>query len=213
MNYYALIPIKSLILAKTRLSKYLSLEERKQLVLQMLDHVITVLQLNKKIAKIIVVTPDETIKKYLASKKVVLLHEEKSGLNNALTFAAQYIDNIDKETIGLLTILADLPLLTEKAIDELFTLFSREDIVLAASKDGGTNALLMKPFTLPYLFGVNSFEKYRKKAQKRNLRVRVYQNQATAFDIDTIEDVQKLKRIAIAHGSYITITDNKGNIS
>lgn len=188
MTYHALIPVKSLKNAKSRLANNLSLEERKNLVLAMLNHVISILQSVKKISQITLVTSDQTIQEHINYDNISIFPEEKVGHNPALTVAAHH------ETATLLTISADLPLLTRDDVRQLLSLASLYDIVLAPAKDKGTNAILMKPLALPYLFGKNSFEKYSNEAKKRNLTVGIYKSQTTAFDIDTIADFHLLQK-------------------
>jgi 2-phospho-L-lactate guanylyltransferase len=186
-----LIPVKSLEHAKSRLNDSLSPDERKHLVLQMLDHVIDIVQSCKEITKITIVTPDEEIKNHVQKREISVLSEEKPGYNESLTKAAAH-----EKGNALLTIAADLPLLTTDDINHLLQLAKSHDIVLAPAKDGGTNAVFMKfALILPYLFGEHSFEYYKKTAQEKKLSVGIYQSETIAFDIDTEEDLKKFKEM------------------
>jgi len=79
----------------------------------------------------------------------------------------------------------------KKDIQALLKRSLDHDVVFAPSKDNGTNAILTKfPLLLPYLFGENSFETYKKEAQKRKLTVGLYNSETIAFDVDTPEDVK-----------------------
>ena len=190
MELHALIPVKSLSLAKSRLAEKFSEAERSKLVLSMLDHVLETLHSCKEIKKILVVTPDELVKKHVLELGFTVMPEGKPGHNPALIEAAQ------KEEVSskLLTISADLPLITHKDIHEMIKLSLTHDVVLAASKDNGTNALLLaKPLLLPYLFGKNSLEKYNNAAAELGLTVTIYQSNTMAFDVDTIADVEILR--------------------
>ena len=185
-----LIPVKSLDHAKSRLARNMSPDERIQLVLQMLDHVIATVQSCKEVTKIIIVTPDGRIKTYGEQKGVNVLMEEEPGYNESLTKAAAH-----EKGNALLTIAADLPLLTADDLNHLIHLAKSHDVVLAPAKDGGTNAVFMKfSLILPYLFGEHSFEQYKKTAQEKNLSVGVYQSETISFDIDTEEDLNKLQQ-------------------
>jgi 2-phospho-L-lactate/phosphoenolpyruvate guanylyltransferase len=190
MELHALIPVKSLRLAKSRLAENFSEAERSTLVLSMLDHVLETLKSSKEITKIIVVTPDELVEKHVLESGFTVIPEEKPGHNPALTAAAQKENDGEK----LLTISADLPLITQEDIHEMITLSLTHDVVLASSKDNGTNALLLaKPLLLPYLFGENSLEKYKKAAKELGLTVAIYQSKTMAFDVDTITDVETFR--------------------
>ena len=186
-----LIPVKSLSTAKSRLNKSLSPDERKKLVIKMLDHVITVIQSCKGISQITVVTPDEKIKKHVREKGVTVLSEERPGYNESLTQAA-----LHEKGNAVLTIAADLPLLTANDINFLLQLAKSHEVVLAPAKDGGTNAVVMKfSLLIPYLFGEKSFENYKKIAKEKNFTIGVYQSETIAFDIDTEEDLKKFQQI------------------
>ena len=106
-----LIPVKSLSAAKSRLAGYLSLEERKKLMLQMLTHVITTIKSCETITQIAIVTPDKSVIQLAKQNGIKILPEEKPGYNEALTYAAQH-----ENEHPLLTIAADLPLVTTQDI-------------------------------------------------------------------------------------------------
>jgi 2-phospho-L-lactate/phosphoenolpyruvate guanylyltransferase len=192
MKVNALIPVKSLMYAKSRLANTYSLYEREKLVFFMLNHVLSILKSCRDIKQITVVTPDESVRKYLSKIGVHTLPEEKHGLNPALTKAAQK----ENEDVGLLTIFADLPFLTQDDVEYMIKQLEKNDVVLAASKDNGTNAILVKkPLLLPYLFGINSFEAYYTESEKRNVKTAVYHSKTIAFDIDTIEDITIFEKL------------------
>lgn len=200
MDYYALIPVKSLSDAKSRLKGHLSLEERKTLTVHMLKHVLKIVHACKEIKQTFVVTPDEEIKKIASQYSATVLPEEHTGYNQSVTIAAKHVPfrhsreggkPVNQNNISLLTIPADLPLLTQNDIQMLIKHSYEQDIVLAPSKDGGTNSVLMHPpLIIPYLFGKDSFKKYINEAQKRNLTISIYESPTIAFDIDTIDDLR-----------------------
>lgn len=97
---------------------------------------------------------------------------------------------------GLLTISADLPLLARADIQALVREAKSYQVVLAGSSDGtGTNALLTRPpLALPYLFGPNSLPAYIRAASSHQVSYTLYQHDHLAFDIDTLDDLQKLEQ-------------------
>lgn len=194
MTYHALVPVKKLTHAKSRLTNEMPLKERTDLVLSMLEHVINVLKTCREISTISIVTSDEDVRSFSLQLGVSVQTEESTGHNPALTAAAKKETNATIK--GLLTISADLPLLTHFDIQKMIDLSKLYDVVIAPSKDNGTNALLLKkPLLLPYLFGKNSFEKYEKAAKDVGIPFISHQSETLAFDIDTIEDVKKLKTL------------------
>lgn len=227
MRYSALVPVKALAQAKSRLAAYLSPQQRERLVLDMLRHVIYTLCDSEIFAQVYVVSADARVLELAQHWGAEALRETQPGHNTALqaaaltileraawrlgaystwaTFRQQYMPGKDeKESLTsllpdecLLTISADLPLLTQEDLQELIREADHHQIVLAGSSDGtGTNALLTRPpLVIPYLFGPNSLPAYICAARTRQISYTLYQNSHFAFDIDTREDVQKLERM------------------
>ena len=193
MNNQVLIPVKPLDVAKSRLAKTLSLPEREKLIISMLAHVLKVVTTTSLFNAICVASADETIlafaKKQGATPLFVPLQNHNSDLQTAALKAP--INNADR----LLTLSADLPLLTINDINKLYELMQTNDIVLAPSKEKtGTNAIFSKPQLVPYLFGPGSFANYQHAAEKINLQTAVYTSPTIAFDVDTPKDLTELLR-------------------
>lgn len=200
MHYKAIIPVKALSEAKSRLTGYLSIEQRKQLVLTMLRHVLLVLQ--ESDIDITVVSADAEVRSYARCWGAQTFKEEQTGHNPALTAAAHRIlsqtTNVDKGQVGLLTISADLPLLQVDDIQVMVEASKEYLVVLAASQEGtGTNALLVHPpLNIPYVFGPDSLQHYLNEATKRHLPVKIQKSHGLSFDIDTIDDLELLQMYA-----------------
>lgn len=191
MAYRALIPVKVLHEAKSRLAAYVPLEQREQLVIDMLHHVITVLQDSEQFEHVAVVSADPRVL-HLARRWGALPRiEEAQGHNAALHTAA--LREIEAGATALLTVSADLPLLKVDDIHRLIEAAQDYDVVLAPSHEGtGTNALLVHPpLALPYLFGVNSLEHYLAKARQRGLSSTQCVSNGLSRDIDTIDDLEQ----------------------
>lgn len=188
MKTTVLIPVKALTDAKSRLADYLTDKEREKLVLEMLRHVLQTVKSANADLNPILVSSDKKICVLAASLQVKTFPEIVSGHNEALTKAAEQVD----PSIPLLTLSADLPLITLHNIEKMVTLGQSQEVVLAPSKEGtGTNALLLrKPLLLPYVFGINSLKKFISEAKKEKLSYALYQDPSIAFDVDTIKDIQ-----------------------
>jgi 2-phospho-L-lactate guanylyltransferase len=203
MIYRALIPVKELREAKSRLATHLTLPQRENLVLDMLQHVLQALRESNVIESISVVSPDHRVLDYAQAWGVQALPEEMSGHNAALSVAA-----LNKQVAGasaLLTIAADLPLLHAGDIRTLVEQSKCYPVVLASSRDGtGTNAILVRPpLALPYLFGVNSLQRYQQAAKERHLSYTTYHSIGLALDIDTIDDLDDLYELQVLSGKRI----------
>ena len=196
MIYKALIPVKFLGTAKSRLEKHLTQQQREILVLDMLHHVLQVLQDSRLLERVYVVSPDARVLEYARIWGAQPLIEEEYGHNAALQAAAlkvQHDEYMDYPQ-ALLTISADLPLLCTSDIEALVEQSVQHQVVLAPSRDGtGTNAILVRPpLALPYLFGPGSLQRYVLAARQKGLSSTIYRSISLGLDIDTIEDLYEL---------------------
>ncbi|HLI87445.1 MAG TPA: 2-phospho-L-lactate guanylyltransferase [Ktedonobacteraceae bacterium] len=190
----ALIPVKSLSAAKSRLAAHLTQPQRRLLVLDMLHHVIFALRESGALASIAVVSPDPCVLEQARAWGALALVETQQGHNPALHAAA-----LDEKMAGadaLLTISADLPLLQPDDIRGMVERLRHSAVVLAASREGtGTNVLLVRPpLAVPYVFGPGSLQRYSTEAREQRLAVSIYNSPGTALDIDTIDDLEALWR-------------------
>ena len=98
-----------------------------------------------------------------------------------------------------LIVMADIPSLTPCDLDELCSALDDHDCVLAPDRRGhSTNALgLRLPFCGKTAFGhPDSFALHDQRARELGLRTRLAGNARIAHDIDIIEDLQSLPRLA-----------------
>ncbi len=186
----ALIPVKALNEAKSRLAASLTQEQRKTLVLDMLHHVIATLLASDVLAGVTVVSPDPLVLAKAETWGARAQVEEEYGHNPALHAAA--LRELATGATALLTISADLPLLHPRDIQGMVEQSRLYDVVLAPSWEGtGTNALLVRPpLALPYLFGPGSLQSYLAETKKEGLRNVLYNSIGMALDVDTIDDVE-----------------------
>lgn len=208
MQYTALIPVKTLDLAKSRLAPHLSRQQRVTLVLAMLQRVIQVLHASRVFEQIYVVSADSRVLERIQDWGAQPLQETQPGHNPALQEAAHTImrawtashqtpdvRNLPS-SMGLLTLSADLPLLAQEDLALLMQAAEQAQVVLARSSDGtGTNALLTRPpLALPYLFGPHSLSAYIQAAQQAKMSYKLIHNAHLALDIDTRADLAQLAR-------------------
>lgn len=199
MNYRALIPVKALGEAKSRLADHLTKEERAALVLNMLRHVIEILGESNLFEQISVVSADTNVLAQVQLWGARPLLEEEQGHNPALHAAA--LQEITTGAQALLTISADLPFLQTSDICKMVEQAKQHDVVLAPSSEGtGTNALLVHPpLAVPYVFGPGSLQRYLAEARERHLRTTCYTSIGLTLDIDTIEDLDLLRETTPRH--------------
>ena len=185
----ALIPVKSLHAAKSRLTPHLTQTQRVTLVLNMLHHVIYILQASNVLDRISVVSSDQRVLEQAQAWGVHAQIEEEAGHNPALTAAAKR--EIAAGSTALLTISADLPFLQVCDIHGMIEQSKQHAIVLAPSHERtGTNALLVRPpLALPYTFGPGSLQRYLSASCTQQLNSYLYTSIGLESDIDTIDDL------------------------
>ncbi|HEY8292680.1 MAG TPA: 2-phospho-L-lactate guanylyltransferase [Thermomicrobiales bacterium] len=192
MRIHALIPVKGLASAKSRLTPPFSSDERAALTLAMLRHVVAAAQASDVLARITVVSPDTAVLDVAEALGVVALHQRTVGLNPALDEARA--DAMCHGADAVLALHADLPRLDPA---DIVTMIARlpppPAVVLAPDYTGsGTNALLIAPpEALPFLFGSDSFARHRAAVERLNLPSAIASMPGIAGDVDTPDDVRE----------------------
>ena len=193
MRVHALIPVKELAQAKSRLTPPFTGDERAALVLAMLYHVILAAQECDLLARIIVISPDPTVLDHATAWGVATLRQRTIGLNAALDEARA--DAVAHGADAVLALHADLPHARPDEIARMIALLpSPPAAVIAPDYTGtGTNALLVAPpDSLPFHFGTASFAAHVAAAEQRGLRYVVAHLPGIAGDVDTPEDARTL---------------------
>lgn len=187
----AVLPVKSFAHAKQRLMPVLSPAERAGLARAMLADVLCTLSKSACLAGILVVTGDPDAALLARQSGAAVLHAHDEGLTPALELAARHLTASARA--GMLIVPADLPLITPADI-ELIALAhraSRAVTLVAASNDGGTNALACSPpQALALSFGVDSFRRHQQSARAVGLEPKVLTLPRFGRDIDRPDDLQ-----------------------
>ena len=177
-----IVPVRGVHGAKTRLAPLLSPDERAGLVLEMLERVLDACRGSAAIARTLLVTPDRT----LAPDGVEVLVD--AGVGHSEAVAAALADPRARD--GALVVMADCPLVTGASLDALAE--AARPLALAPSRDGGVNALALRPvdgFRPP--FGVPAVETLAS-ARAAGLEPVVIDDLRLALDIDRPEDYELL---------------------
>ncbi len=176
----AVVPMKSMDLAKSRLAAVLDPAGRRALACQMLDHVL------------------ETLRQ--AGVSPVRVADGNRDLNSDVAAAAHLVQG--EGATDLLLVMADLPYLAADDIAALIEAGRRSPVVIAEAKDGGTNALLLRPPTvLDFAFasGQPSASRHAEKARAAGIEPVIVRRPGLARDIDTPAD---LANLASDHPAY-----------
>lgn len=195
MRKLAVVPVKGLAEAKKRLADYLGPYDRKRLVKAMLADVLDALHRSRMFAEILVISPDESVAGEVDKNNAVFVRQNGIGLNSAVEEAAQKF--LNRADLAVTTVLADLPLLEAKDVEELVQISAETPrVVLAPSSKGGTNVMLRAPPNIiATSYGRWSFAKHLRSAQKKGVAVYSISNPRISFDVDTIEDLRTLRQM------------------
>lgn len=204
MTTIAVVPVKHLSDAKTRLAGRLTPAERRTLVLELLDHLLGVLIHSELIEDIIVVSPDPEIGRKAEATGATALLQSGAGLNEAILLGRD--EALRRGADGMLVLLADLPLLTSADVDAIVRSIGDSAVVLAPDRhERGTNALAMRPpEAIEPAFGIDSLHRHRLAACEHGLTTREYRAQGTGFDIDTPADLEEFRRVMAQMGRDAT---------
>ena len=194
----AIVPVKSLEAAKSRLADVLAPEARWRLVLAMLGDVLTAVMAVPAVTRTIVVTCDAEVAAAARGHGAEIVHESQPiSLNGALRTALHV--GCARPDTRCLILPADVPLATSDEIAALLTppMETPHRVTIAPSHDGGgTNALvLMDHDVMGPSFGPDSFRRHLDLAEALHLNPRVVRLPGLGFDVDTPDDLRRLCRI------------------
>lgn len=146
---WALVPIRGLETAKTRLGEDLDPEERVDLVTRLLRQTLVATRDARRVTGTIVVTMDPDAAGIAKELRAIGLVERAPGLNEAIAAARSVA--VARGARAILVLPADLPSISADAVDELVERAARGRtaaplVALVPDQHGsGTNALLVSP--------------------------------------------------------------------
>jgi len=199
---WAVVPIKALCAAKSRLAPALNLGQRQAIVLAMLDHTLDVLRGCAGLRGIVVISADATLAEHELGPGVTFLEEPApNSLNISLDRASSLLTSRGAQ--GMLVVPGDLPHLRRDSVDAMLSRATSPGVVIAPDRrGGGTNALLvMPPRVIPFRFGHDSFAQHLSAAACAGIDPLVYRSHDLAFDVDLPEDLIELPSDWVGGGS------------
>ncbi len=193
MSTWVIIPVKHLNKAKSSLTTALALAQRRELVLCMLADVLNAVRNSSSIADTVIVSPDEEVLDFARSNDVIGIFEPGIELNKALKLAIEHA--ITRGASSTLVLPSDIPLLKAVDVENIIAMASLpQDVVIAPSKDNGTNALFLRPPGVMGLrFGGESFPTHLAEARRVGVRPRVYRSINVATDVDDTADMLSIE--------------------
>ncbi|MEM9952513.1 MAG: 2-phospho-L-lactate guanylyltransferase [Chloroflexota bacterium] len=196
MSLWAIIPVKPLNRAKSRLSSVLTPEQRAQLAEMMFRRMLMTLSGVSQIAGTLVISRDAkalSIARELGAKTIQ--EHNPSDLNPALTVATRVLQMW--HATATLILPADLPFITQEDVVSIAELGKYgKTVILATDKEqDGTNAMLVRPAGLiPYAYGKQSFKQHAILARSAGAEVKFYESNTIALDVDVPEDLEEFNR-------------------
>lgn len=191
MKCWAVVPVKPLHLAKSRLGRALSPVRRYKLVQRLLRHTLAVLREVETLGGVLVVSADSQVEGVAREAGAKFLAEARpQGLNAALAQAVAEVQARGGDAV--LIVPTDLPRLCRESVLPLLALADRPPYVgLAPDRRGqGTNALLLAPAQpFPFAFGPGSFPAHLAAARALPAHVAIYHDPDWEVDLDVPADL------------------------
>jgi 2-phospho-L-lactate guanylyltransferase len=184
-----LVPVKRLADAKTRLGPALTPDGRRALMTALLEHALAVLGDTPAVGRVAVATSDEEVAAVAARSGAAAIDDGGLPWNDGLLHAAGQLSPAPRL---LAIVAADLPLLRAADVEGLIDAAPEGGIAIARARDGGTNALALRPpdgfvpnFGLPQSARVHA-----ERARAAGREARIVDLPTLALDLDTVEDAR-----------------------
>lgn len=191
MSLWAIVPVKPIRRAKSRLAGALNQEERIALSREMLRRVLRALAGVERIERTLLVSRDsEALALGRRHGARTLSERPPIDLNQALDQATRAA--VGSGATAVLVVPADLPLVTSEDVEALIDLAEPSpSLVLAPDRHrDGTNAFLASPPGLiEYQFGPKSLSRHISAAVAASIRVAECDRPGLALDLDLPEDL------------------------
>jgi 2-phospho-L-lactate/phosphoenolpyruvate guanylyltransferase len=185
----AVVPVKRLSEAKSRLASALTSSERQNLVLALLARTLDALGSSGAIDCIGLISPESDLGRRFGVEVI----EDAGDLNASLVAGARWATGIGADAMLLLP--ADLPLIRHVDIDAIAVPAPvARSVSIAPTWDGGTGALLLSPpRVIPPSFGPGSFARHLRAAAQTGVPTREVAREAFERDLDTLADFHSLR--------------------
>jgi 2-phospho-L-lactate/phosphoenolpyruvate guanylyltransferase len=199
MTIWAIVPVKPLVIGKSRLGSVLSGEERARLSRMLLERTLGVLKDSPSIDGSLVVSRDPealAIAREFGCRTVLEHGQTQSDLNLALLRATAVAKAF--EINGILVLPADLPLISPEDIQALVDESVKSPVVIIAPDrhNDGTNAMLMSPTGLiKFDYGPNSFNRHCMHALEAGAKLEIIRRINLGLDLDFPDDLDYYEQI------------------
>jgi 2-phospho-L-lactate guanylyltransferase len=190
----AILPIKTLDDAKTRLAEELDPRPRRALVEAMFSDVLVALRRVKRVDQVLVVSRDHNAQRIAGGYGAMVADDEDSGHNDAAMRGIARAIDLGHEQVLLVP--GDTPLLDPVELDELIARpLEPPYVLIVPDRHGtGTNALVLQPpDAMKPSFGPGSHDRHHRHAAAAGIAAHTVQVPSLALDLDTPEDLQAVE--------------------
>ncbi len=201
---WAIVPLKDLVSAKTRLSGILNPSERRNLAQALAEDVLECLSTCAGLSGVLLVSDDPAAELLSHRYGIDWVAEEQlghSGLNGAVAGACELL--ADRGVTQALVLHGDLPLLSEDDVAAVLALARQGDADVVISPDHagtGTNLMLMPvPLAFELHYGQGSCQAHQQAAYDSGLATECLPLDGVALDIDSPNDLLSAWRM-LQHG-------------
>jgi 2-phospho-L-lactate guanylyltransferase len=205
-----LVPVKDLRNAKQRLSPSLMPEERTALARAMAEDVFDALAPFATDPGVAVVSGDSWASQQAKARKfTIILDDAQQGETAAIEMATTFCGVLGADFSIVFP--ADIPLITSAEIRAVLNLMPPSGcVIVPASDNRGTNAILRRPFDLiPLRFGNDSFQPHLAAAKTTGKEVIVRNFPGIGLDVDRPDDLDALMREPIRSRAQQLLLDWK----
>ncbi len=189
MKSVILVPVKDHALAKSRMSSFLSPQERSRIAGSLLEDLVR--SLRPLPYRVAVATNSQRAAELAGKLGWEVIWEDRQISESASVDAAS-VRLASEGVEAVLRIPADLPRIQSRDVTDLFArLTSAPCAVMVPSRDrAGTNALLRTPpLAFPSRFGPGSFKLHAEEAARAGVQVVIVENPRRALDLDDAADI------------------------
>ncbi len=192
----ALVPLKDLVQAKTRLAGLLRPSERRALAQAMVEDVLGVLSLHPRVSRVILLSDDPGAH-LLAARYDAIFWDEAGfhcrGLNPLIGAASgRMLEDRDE---AILVLHGDIPMLKAPELNAVIAAQEQlGGLIIGCDRAGlGTNLLAFDRQSVPeFHFGEGSCALHRAAAERGGIPVRVMQLEGVGMDVDAPADLSLL---------------------
>ncbi len=193
-DIWAVVPVKGLNAAKSRLAPTFSPEFRSGLAKAMLEDVLVALAAASELAGTVVVTVDPLARELAARHGARIFTDgARYGHTGAVMSAARHL--AAEGCAGMLTVPGDIPCITADEVSRLFAAHGQAPAfsIVPAHDRRGSNAILMTPpDAVPLAFGNDSFLPHLETARRVGIEPSIVPMPGIGLDIDNSSDLALL---------------------